>query len=123
MKSFKDYIIEKQIENVKHKKIEIDLSNLSLQSTKHSEERQETRGIKQEEVISTINKAIPMIVSDIANGEIARNESVWIFNSKTKLNVIAGLDFKKGLDFLSVITTIRKENFKPKNKTDKKYKV
>lgn len=124
MITFKEYLIESNIATIKNKKISIDLELIKLDDTKHSKERQmrseNIKAVSTNEIISDINKAIPAIINDLANGEIRQSQNVWIHNVKTFLNIIVDVDFKKGVDKIVVITVLRKKNFKSK---DRKYVV
>jgi hypothetical protein len=113
------HLYEKQISNVKDVTVKINLKNLSVQDTKHVQDREKQRDITEDEIIKTIKKAIPTIVNDLANGDIERNSDILIHNKESKLNVIAALKFQKGIDFITAVTVMRKAGFKPKAGTVK----
>jgi hypothetical protein len=121
MISFKEFIQESTILTIKNRKINIDLSSIDLKDTKHSKERldrPENEGdpITEKEIVTAIEQAIQSIMSDVANGELKQNANVWINNTKTKLNLIIEINFKKGTDTITVVTVLRKSKFKSSNK-------
>lgn len=116
------YFYEGKIDTVKNVKIIIDIENLDLHGTVHSKERQtrsdnQGRDITEKEIRNDLNKALPKIINDFANGEIENNSDFIVFNRKSKLNIIGNLKMQKGKDFIKVITVMRKGNFKEKSGT------
>ncbi len=110
-----DKIVEKFI-------IDIDVD---LYDTKHSDERldrDKKNPISEEEVIRDVNKVLPYVLNDFANGEIDKNSYFLVHNKKTYLNVVCVLKMQKGKDFVKVITVMKKKNFKEKTGT-KRYEI
>ena len=106
----------------------LDIEDLSLEPTKHGEERrfrhqqQSGKGhkISKEAIVSAVDRAMGLIMNDYANGEIANGEAFHIrMKGKSRdvpaLNVIAALEMKKGPDTMKVITVMRKDEFKTDN--------
>jgi hypothetical protein len=107
--------LESTLSTISNKKISINLKSISLNDTKHSKERLTQRDITQKELIRDIESVTPLITSDLANGEISGKEEIWIHNSRTQLNIIVRLNFRRGTDEIIVITVMRKKGFKSKN--------
>jgi hypothetical protein len=105
----------------------IDLDNLKIIASKHAEERSRrhvgARGsggqrlgrISRDSVIKALDRSLPQILDDFANGEIANGE---VFHVRAKqgnqpaLNLIAKLDMRKGPDRLVIVTMMRKDDFR-----------
>ena len=120
-------LLEDKLGNIRNAKVSIDIKDLDLHGTIHSKERQtradnQGRDITVGEIVADLNKAIPAIMNDYANGELANNASFLIHNTKSNLNVIASIRMQKGKDFIKVITVMRKADFKI-DPTTTKYQV
>lgn len=99
--------------------------DVDLYDTKHSDERltrDDKNPITEEEIIRDVNKALPYVLNDFANGEIDTNSYFLVHNKKTNLNVVCVLRMQKGKDFVKVITVMKKKNFKEKSGT-KRYEI
>ncbi len=122
------YIAEGKVGNMKNQKIIIDLKNIDFHGTIHSAERQIRKDnlggkdISIDELSSAIEKAIVAIISDFANGEISNNTRFLIYDKKTNINIVGVLKMQKGKDFLTIITVMRKKDFKI-DKDMKRYDV
>lgn len=120
---FKEYYLrESKISSIKDVKISIDIKNLDVHGTTHSTDRlnrsdNQGRDITENEIKIDMEKVLPKLFNDFANGEIPNNSSFIVFNKKSKLNIIAELKMQKGKDFIKVITVMRKASFKEKSGT------
>jgi hypothetical protein len=94
--------------------VSIDLTSLSLDTSKHSEERLTEQNIKESEVTELVKRALPVIIQDFVNGEIKNNAEVLITDKSKDLNVVGTLIVKKGDDIFKVITIRKKKDFVPK---------
>ena len=96
----------------------INLKDTDLQATKHSKERQfrHDEKISNRAIIQAVELAIGKIIQDYANGELGNDEPFHIKmvgrGKVPALNVIAVLDMRKGPDTITVITVMRKDDFK-----------
>lgn len=105
----------------------IDLDNLSVVASKHAEERSRrhvgqrgsggARGgkISRDSVRKALDRALPKILDDFANGELTNKEAFHVRASQGKqpaLNVIGKLDMRKGPDKMVLITMMRKDDFR-----------
>ena len=105
----------------------IDLDNLSVVASKHAEERsrrhvgQRGRGgerggkISRASVTRALDRALPKILDDFANGELNNKEAFHVRasqGSQPALNVIGKLDMRKGPDKMVLITMMRKDDFR-----------
>lgn len=105
----------------------IDIDNLKVIVSQHAEERTrrhfgkigsggETMGkISRDSVVKTLDRALPQILDDFTNGELANGEAFHIRAAQGKqpaLNLVAKLDMRKGPDRLVIITMMRKDDFK-----------
>jgi hypothetical protein len=105
----------------------IDLDNLSVVASKHAEERSRRhvgqRGsggaragkISRDTVRRALDRALPKILDDFANGELNNKEAFHVRASQGKqpaLNVIGKLDMRKGPDKMVLITMMRKDDFR-----------
>ena len=99
----------------------INLKDTDLEGTRHSKERQfrHDEKISNQAIIQAIEMAIGKIIQDFANGELANDEPFHIRmvgrGKVPALNVIAGLDMRKGPDTIKVITVMRKDDFRTDN--------
>jgi hypothetical protein len=113
---------EKKFITIANHPITIDIQNLDLHGTAHSDERMTRddnigKEITEEEIIKDLEKALPKIINDFANGEFLNNSYFLVKNRDTKLNIVGNLRMQKGKDFCSVITVMRKVFFRPKEGT------
>ena len=105
----------------------IDLDNLSVVASKHAEERsrrhvgQRGRGgarsgkISRDTVRRALDRALPDILDDFANGELDNKEAFHVKaeqGNQPALNVIGKLDMRKGPDKMVLITMMRKDDFR-----------
>ncbi|MFA5153927.1 MAG: hypothetical protein WC554_15355 [Clostridia bacterium] len=122
---FKDFYLlqEKKFLTISNQKIEIDIENLDLYSTSHSDQQMnrldnyKRMNITEDEIIKDLEKALPKIMNDYANGEIENEAEFLVKNKETKLNIIGALKMRKGKDFISIITVMRKPGYIPKDGT------
>jgi len=115
--------IGKKLDKIKER-ILIDI-DVDLYDTKHSDERltrDENNPITEDEIITDVNKALPYVLNDFANGEIETNSYFLVHNKKTHLNIVCVLRMQKGKDFVKVVTVMKKKNFKEKSGT-KRYEI
>lgn len=107
--------------------IRINIDNVDLIATNHSQERTDRHGpndiIDNKEIINTLERAFPQIFQDFANGELANNAEFVVKNKITDLNVVAAITMKPGPDQIRVVTVIRKRGFVAKSGTAKVYTV
>ena len=121
-------ILARTLDEIK-KNIVVDLQDLRIDTTQHSEEQKHRddnfgmRTITDEEITHTIDLAISQIIDDFANGEINNHKTLLIQNKDTFLNVVCILNMNKGPDSLRVLTVMRKEKFVPNSDTEKVYQV
>jgi len=111
------YLNERKLITIADKEIVIDIENLDLNGTIHADERMVGRDITEEEIIEGLQKALPKIINDFANGEIPNNSFFLVRNRNTDLNIVGNLKMQKGKDFVSIITVMRKRNFMAKRGT------
>ena len=105
----------------------IDLDNLKIIASKHAEERSRrhvgARGsggqrlgkISRQSVVRALDRALPQILDDFANGEITNGEAFHVRakqGNQPALNIVAKLDMRKGPDRLVIITMMRKDDFR-----------
>ena len=105
----------------------IDIDNLSVVASKHAEERSRrhvgqrgsggARGgkISRDSVIRALDRALPQILDDFANGELDNKEAFHVRadqGNQPALNVIGKLDMRKGPDKMVLITMMRKDDFR-----------
>ena len=105
----------------------IDLDNLSVVASKHAEERsrrhvgQRGRGgaragkISRDSVKRALDRALPDILDDFANGELDNKEAFHVKaqqGNQPALNVIGKLDMRKGPDKMVLITMMSKDDFR-----------
>ena len=105
----------------------IDLDNLSVVASKHAEERSRRhvgqRGhggvragrISRDSVKKALDRALPQILDDFANGELENKEAFHVRakqGSQPALNIIGKLDMRKGPDKMVLITMMRKDDFR-----------
>jgi len=105
----------------------IDLDNLTVVASKHAEERSRRhvgqRGaggvsagrISRDSVKKTLDRALPQILDDFANGELENKEAFHVRakqGNQPALNVIGKLDMRKGPDKMVLITMMRKDDFR-----------
>ena len=105
----------------------IDLDNLSVVASKHAEERsrrhvgQRGRGgaragkISRDTVRRALDRALPDILDDFANGELDNKEAFHVKaeqGNQPALNVIGKLDMRKGPDKMVLITMMHKDDFR-----------
>jgi hypothetical protein len=105
----------------------VDLDNLKIIASKHAEERSRrhvgARGsggqrlgrISRDSVIKALDRALPQILDDFANGELSNDEAFHVRaeqGNQPALNLIAKLDMRKGPDRLVIITMMRKDDFR-----------
>ena len=113
--SLKEFIEEKEVAKIS-KDIHIDTT---VNTTTHSEDRLHRPGfeeIKQDEINKDIETATPIVAKLMIKNKIDIGENIHIFNSKTDLNIIAGIEKDLNTDFKVVlITVMRKHNFIPKD--------
>jgi len=126
--NFQGFLNEQEIEydNFEGNLYTIDLDNLKVIASKHAEERArrhvgsvgsggQTQGkISRESVIKTLDRALPQILGDFANGELENGEAFHIRaaqGNQPALNLVAKLDMRKGPDRLVIVTMMRKDNF------------
>ena len=106
----------------------IDIDNLSVVASKHAEERSRRhvgqRGsggarsgkISRESVIRALDRALPQILDDFANGELDNKEAFHVRASQgnqAALNIIGKLDMRKGPDKMVLVTMMRNDDFRP----------
>jgi len=105
----------------------IDLDNLSVVASKHAEERSRRhvgqRGsggarsgkISRESVMRALDRALPQILDDFANGELDNKEAFHVRatqGNQPALNVIGKLDMRRGPDKMVLVTMMRKDDFR-----------
>jgi len=122
MRFEKHYLTEKKFITITNKPIEVDIENLDLHGTVHSDERMTRldnvgKDITEDEIINDLQNALPKIINDFANGEIPNDVDFLVKNRKTNLNIVGNLSMRKGKDFVRVITVMRKPYFKAKDGT------
>ena len=130
---FKDfYYLEEKwdvVANVKNIPIRVSIDDLDIITTGHGDDQRSRHAgtgeaeIKKEEIIQTLERALPKIFQDYANGEIANEAEFIVKNRITDLNVVGTIVMRKGPDMIRVITVMRKKNFVPKSGTAKVYTV
>lgn len=122
MKFVEHYLLEKKFVTISGQKITVDIENLDLHGTIHSDQRM-TRSdnigsdISEDEIIQDLETALPKVINDFANGEINNNSDFLVKNRKTNLNIVCNLRMQKGKDFVAVITVMRKPYFVAKEGT------
>ena len=105
----------------------IDIDNLSVVASKHAEERARrhvgqrgsggTRSgkISRDTVIRSLDRALPQILDDFANGELDNKEAFHVRaeqGNQPALNIIGKLDMRKGPDKMVLVTMMRKDDFR-----------
>ena len=105
----------------------IDLDNLSVVASKHAEERsrrhvgQRGRGgarsgkISRDSVTRALDRALPQILDDFANGELDNKEAFHVRaeqGNQAALNIIGKLDMRRGPDKMVLVTMMRKDDFR-----------
>jgi hypothetical protein len=112
-------------------KVPIYVDEIDLHTTIHGEEqkgrKENEEPVSDLEIISSVDKVLPLILKDIATGEIpVRGTEVVIRDNRSDppLNLICGIDFfDNKSNEIRVITNLRKKNFFVKTGTDKVYYV
>ena len=108
---------------IKDHSISINLNNMDVDKTRHLMDRTTRHGnteekkIKLEDVKTDIILGLDQIVNAVANGEMEQECDVLITNRKTNLNIVINVHLKKGKDIVTVVTVMKKPNFKPKSNT------
>ena len=121
-------ILARTLSQIK-KNLTIEIVDLVLDSTEHSEQQKfrednfGQRTITDEEITHTVSQALSQIMNDFSNGEIDNHKKILIKNKDTFLNIVCVLHMQKGQDVLKIVTVMRKEKFIPKEDTEKTYEV
>lgn len=111
------------VATVKNMPVRVSIDDLDIITTGHGDDQRSRHAgsgeleIKKEEIITTLERALPKIFHDFANGEIPNEAEFVVKNKITDLNVVGTLVMRKGPDMVRVITVMRKRNFTPKNGT------
>ena len=112
----KDILTERNITRFKTK-VELDVE-VSVDSTKHSDQREDERNISDTDIRATVVKATEDILQAYLDGKIKNNEQFHIYDpGNNHLNMIAILLMnEKGTpEKIKVVTVIRKRDFKQRN--------
>ena len=126
---FQEYLVEAEIkyDEFAGDSYIIDLDNLSVVASKHADERSRRhvgqrgaggeRGgkISRDSVHRALDRALPAILDDFANGELDNKEAFHVRaeqGNQPALNVIGKLDMRKGPDKMILITMMRKDDFR-----------
>lgn len=127
--------IEKTYGQIAQKPFQIKMDHLTLDANVHGDERSQRRDnvrlrISDEEIKKVVEKAVPEIMQDVANGEIRQNHIVWVRgmrknSRKPPLNIIVKLNLQKDPqpDFFEIITLMEKDDFYAIKGTEGPYTV
>lgn len=100
---------------------------LKVVDTYHSRERKrrlnnQGRPITDKEIMRDIKRAIPQLKEEHRNGNIPENKKVWLYNPKSRLNVV--IEYKvvpeTERNKIKILTVMRHNNFHPSKDTTKK---
>ncbi len=117
------------VANVKNVPVRVSIDDLDVITTGHGDDQRGRHAgsgeleIKKEEIIQTLERALPKIFQDYANGEIDNNSEFIVKNRITDLNIVCAIAMRKGPDMIRVVTVMRKKNFVAKTGTSKVYIV
>ena len=98
--------------------------NISIDKTKHADERQWRHGvddmITDEDIISTAKKATNYISKMLLLDKLDLRDELVIYDRNTNLNLVCVLEEGRDADIaIVIITVMKKRDFKPKNGTIK----
>ena len=100
---------------------------LKISNTLHSQQRKyrsnnQGRSITDKEILALINKLLPTIQTEYKNGNIPSNGKIWLYDSKSRLNVV--IEYKlvntTKKQKITILTVMRHNNFHPSKDTTKK---
>ncbi len=128
---YQDSLVEKWdvVANVKNIPIRVSIDDLDVITTGHGDDQRSRHAgsgeseIKKEEIVNTLERALPKIFQDFANGEINNDSEFIVKNKITDLNIVCAIAMRKGPDMIRVVTVMRKKNFVAKSGTSKVYIV